>query len=406
MHTVLIHQAFVSPNGAGGTRHIELAKPFVGKGNEFTIIASRYNYLDGKEISADEAVEQYDGVRVIRPRSLGGLHRSYVWRVVSFLSFMVTSVWAGVRVKNIDVVLGTSPPLFQAVSAWLVAAIRRRPLILEIRDLWPEFAIDIGLLKNPFLIWMARRLESFLYGRASHFIVNSPAYVDYLESKGIAKSKISFIANGVDPTAFKVESTGSKFRQDYHLEGKFLVTYAGAVGMANDLDQLLDAANQLTDLPEIQFVVVGDGKERPRLEQRAAELGLENVLFTGTRPKSAMPGILAESDACLAILKDIPMFRNTYPNKVFDYMAAGKPVVLAIDGVIRKVVEEARSGVFTPPGNSTALAGAIRDLYQNQNECVAMGERGRDFVIEHFNRSAHAAQFDHLVHQVSSRQAA
>lgn len=406
MHTLLIHQAFVSPTEAGGTRHIELAKPFVGKGNEFTIIASRYNYLNGQQQDRPDGPEVYDGVHVIRPRSLGGLHRSYVWRVVSFLSFMVSAVWSGIRVKNIDVVMGTSPPLFQAVSAWLIAAIRRRPLVLEIRDLWPEFAIDIGLLKNPALIWLARRLETFLYRRASHFIVNSPAYVDYLVSKGIDENRISFIANGVEPGMFKIVASDDSIRKEYGLYGKFIVTYAGAIGMANDLDTLLDAAHQLRDTPDVQFLIVGDGKERARLEQSAQQQKLDNVLFVGTKPKSQMPSVLVESDVCLAILKNIPMFRNTYPNKVFDYMAGAKPIVLAIDGVIREVVESAEAGYFVQPGDANALADAIRKLQQDPQGAKQMGIAGQRYVAEHFNRAQHAAAFGQLVTEIAERKAA
>ena len=406
MHTLLIHQAFVSPRDAGGTRHIELAKPFVGQGNDFTIIASRYNYLNGKEVDDSSEADVYDGVRVLRTRSFGGLNRSYIWRMVNFLTFMVSAVWTGIRVKNIDVVLGTSPPLFQAVSAWFIASIRRKPLILEIRDLWPEFAIDIGVLKNPVAIWLARRLENFLYARASHFIVNSPAYVDYLKAKGIAEHSISFIANGVDPDMFKVVHAPSGLREEHGLEDKFVVTYAGAIGMANDLDTLLDSAAILKETEEIQFVVVGDGKERKRLERLAQERGITNLTFVGSRPKSQMPAILADSDVCLAILKDIPMFRTTYPNKVFDYMAAERPTVLAIDGVIRKVIEDADAGIFVPPGDASALANAVQTLHGNPDLAEAMGRSGARFVAKNFNRQEHAAHFSRVVNQLVHGKAA
>ncbi len=406
MHILLVHQAFVSPKDAGGTRHIELAKPFVGEGHQFTIVASRYNYLSGQETEGASNDELHDGVRVIRANCVGGQHRSYVWRVVAFVSFMISAVWKGVRVKNVDVVMGTSPSLFQAVSAWMIAAIRRRPFVLEIRDLWPEFAIDIGLLTNPVLIWMARRVEMFLYRRATHMLVNSPAYRDYLISKGVPAENISFIANGVDPQMFSIHRGDDTIRAEFGLQDKFVVTYAGAIGMANDLDTLLDAAEQLRQESEIHFLIVGDGKERSRLQSKAESAGLTNVTFTGARPKSDMPNLLAESDACLAILKNIPMFKTTYPNKVFDYMAAKRPIVLAIDGVIRDVVEEAGGGICVSPGDSRALADAVLQMYQQPQQRIEMGLAGQRYVAEHFDRRKHALQFQQMALEVGARRAA
>ncbi|MFH1027771.1 MAG: glycosyltransferase family 4 protein, partial [Pseudomonadota bacterium] len=242
MRILLIHQAFVTPSEGGGTRHYELAQCCKGKGHVLVIVASSLNYLTGKPLPDCRGLftkQQVDGLTVLRAYTYPSLHRSFLWRVVSFLSFMVASAWAGLRAGPIDVVMGTSPPIFQAVSAWLVAALRRRPFLLEIRDLWPEFAVDMGILTNPFLIRLSRRLESFLYARATHIMVNSPAYRDYLIGKGIPEQKISFISNGVDPKMFYPEEQGKHIRQSMGLDGKFVVTYAGALGMANDIPMVL-----------------------------------------------------------------------------------------------------------------------------------------------------------------------
>jgi len=406
MHALLIHQAFASPQQQGGTRHLELGSRFVSAGNQFTIVASQINYATGETITSEE-IEQYDGVRVLRASVVGGTTRSYVMRIVSWISFMITSVWTSLRVKNVDVVMGTTPPILQAISAWMVAAIRRKPLLLEVRDLWPEFAIDIGLLRNPVLIWGARRLEMFLYNRATHLLVNSPAYREYLLSKGVPESKVSFIANGVDPEMFATaidgptsENGGLAVRDEFHLHHKFLVTYAGAIGMANDLETVLHAADQLRDREDIHFLIVGDGKERENLECLHAKLRLTNVTFAGSRPKSQMPRYLAASDACLATLRDIPMFRTTYPNKVFDYMAAARPIVLGIDGVIREVVEAADGGVCVPPGDADALAQAVRQLADTPDRGRDMGRRAREYVALHFNRDQQADEFCRLMSQV------
>ncbi|MBM4255373.1 MAG: glycosyltransferase [Deltaproteobacteria bacterium] len=404
MHVLLIHQAFVGPQEPGGTRHYELAQQMRAHGYQCSIVASDISYLSGQSVVQKTGLvseQDCNGVRVLRAYTYPALHRSFVWRVVSFVSFMCTSVWAGLRAGPVDVVMGTSPPIFQAVSAWLVALLRRKPFLLEIRDLWPEFAIDMGVLKNPLLIALSRWLEGFLYARATHLLVNSPAYRAYLINKGTPASKVSLIPNGVDPDMFTPEADGNAIRQRWQLGDRFVVTYAGALGIANDIPVMLQAAEQLRDDDHIRFLIVGDGKERAALEAQAQQMGLSNVLFTGPQPKSEMPAVLAASDACIAILQNIQLFRTTYPNKVFDYMAAGRPTLLAIDGVIRDVIDAAHGGVFVPPGNAAALAEAVLSLSRNRAQARAMGTSARTYVVEHFNRQRQAEHFVNLMQDVA-----
>ncbi|MAS37450.1 MAG: glycosyltransferase WbuB [Anaerolineaceae bacterium] len=403
MRLVIIHQAFVGPRESGGTRHYEFARYLQRQGHKVSIVASDISYLTGQRSTERSQLvtrQDVEGIQVLRAYTYAALHQSFFWRVVSFLSFMVTSVWAGLRAGPVDVVMGTSPPIFQAVSAWLVAFILRRPFLLEIRDLWPAFAIDMGVLKNPALIWLSERLENFLYARATHLLVNSPAYRDYLLDKHIPAAKITLIPNGVDPDMFQPDSDGQAQRIAFGLDGKFIATYAGALGMANDIETILRAAQRLQDQPAIHFLLVGDGKERRNLEKMAERLELNNVTFTGAQPKSAMPDVLAASDACIATLRDIPMFRTTYPNKVFDYMAAARPTLLAIDGVIREVIDAADGGIFVPPGDDEALAAAVLRLYHDPDAARAMGRRGRDYVVAHFNRHQHAEAFEVLLQEM------
>jgi glycosyltransferase involved in cell wall biosynthesis len=292
------------------------------------------------------------------------------------------------------------------VSACCIALLLRRPFVLEIRDLWPEFIVDMGLLTNPLMIRLSRWLERFLYNRASYLLVNSPAYVDYLIGKGVPASKITFLPNGVDPSMFDPAASGRESREELNLDGKFVVVYAGAIGPANDLSILLKAAAELREDLRIRFLVVGDGKERLSLQARATELQLKNILFVGARPKHEMPHFLAGADACVALLQDIPMFRMTYPNKVFDYMAAERPVLLAIDGVIREVIEMARAGIFISPGDPKALAESVRYLADHPNEGMEMGRRGRSYVEKHFNRANHKQQFAEFLERVANRSTA
>lgn len=400
MRVLLIHQAFVSPEEAGGTRHYELGKHVVNSGHEFTIVASDLSYLTGKAIKERRSFvfeQRLDGIRILRAFTYPSLHRSFVWRVISFLSFMVTSVWAGLRAGPVDVVMGTTPPIFQAVSAWLIALLRRRPFLLEIRDLWPTFAIDMGVLRNPLLIVLAKWLERFLYAQATHLLVNSPAYRDYLVQKGVHADKITLIPNGVSTGMFDPSAKGEEVRQNWQLNGEFVVTYAGALGLANDIPTILRAAEHLRKHTHIRFLLVGDGKERKQLETTAQQMKLSNVMFTGSVAKSHMPAVLAASDACVATLQNIPMFTTTYPNKVFDYMAAGRPTILGIDGVIRQVVEDAQAGIYIEPGDDKALAKAVLTLAKDRTKAQAIGASARAYVHKYFERSLQAEQFVELL---------
>lgn len=404
-HTLLIHSAFASREDPGGTRHFELGRKLVTGGQKFTVVTSDVNYLTG-ELAVPRRkliTESYDdGIRILRTLTYSSLHASYLHRIVAFLSFMVSSVVAGLWAGEPDVIMGTTPPIFQAVSAWVLARVHRRPFLLEVRDLWPEFAIDIGLMKNRAAIWASRRLESFLYRHADHLLVNSPAYREYLIARGVAEGKVTVIPNGVEAGMFNPADRGEDFRERYGLQGKFVATYAGAIGMANDIGIVLEAAERLRHRDDIRIVIVGEGKERKRLEAMATGRGLNNVIFTGVFPKAQMPQVLAGSDACIAILRNIKMFNTTYPNKVFDYMAAGRPTILVINGVIRQVIEAARGGVFVPPGQPDRLAAAIEMMANTPEGSRQMGRNAREHVVRYFNRDQQARDFRELLCRIAA----
>ena len=397
MRILLIHQAFSLPNEPGGTRHYELAKRLVAMGHSVTIVTSRVNYLTGTHKSGVNK----SGIEMRFAPTLSGYHRNYVRRTLVFLSFMMSSLASGLRTGPVDVIVGTSPSIFQAVAAWMVAAVRRRPFVLEIRDLWPEFAIDMGLLRNASLILLARFIERFLYRHANHIIVNSPEYRDYLLKRGIVHTKISAVPNGVDASLFCPRADGGGFRREHALEGKFVVMYAGALGLANDIECLLRAALRLREDEAIVFVIVGGGKEEARLRSQAQSMCLENICFVSAQPKERMPEILAAADVCVATLKDIRMFRMPYPNKVFDYMAAGRPIVLAIDGAIRKVLEHAEGGLWVQPGDDKAIAQAILKLRHSIQLRTKMGASAREYVERHFNRDEQAQQLAAILENVN-----
>jgi glycosyltransferase involved in cell wall biosynthesis len=389
MKILLINQAFVSPAEPGHTRHFEMAKFLQSHGHELVIVASDLNYQTGQRTVARRGVfaeQVMDGVRILRAYIYPALHRSYVWRTISFLSFMFSSVWTALRVRDVDLVMGTTPPIFQAVSAWFVSWIRRKPFLLEVRDLWPEFGVSMGVLRNPIVIALARGLEKFLYARATHILVNSPAYREYMIAKGVPENKVTYIPYGTDVDMFNPQVDGSSIRDELGLQEKFVVLYAGALGQANDIDTVLRAAGRLKSNDKIYFVLFGDGKKRPRLETEAERMKLSNVLFAGVRPKKDMPSVVASADVCLAILQDISMFRTTYPNKVFDYMAAGRATVLVIDGVSRQLIESSNGGVFVQPGDDEMLAGIILELSKDSEHVQQMGRNAREYLVKHLDR--------------------
>jgi len=436
MKILLINQVFVSPDEPGHTRHFEMAQFLRARGHELVIVASDLNYQTGQKTIERKGIfteQVIDGVRILRAYMYPALHRSYLWRIISFFSFMFSSVWTALQVRDVDLVMGTTPPIFQAVSAWFVAWMRRKPFLLEVRDLWPEFGVSMGVLTNPVLIALGRWLEKFLYARATHILVDSPAYKEYMIAKGVPENKITFIAYGTDVDMFNPNVDGSSIRKELGLEDKFVVLYAGALGQANDIDTLLRAAQRLNseDKTEklqnsdshtpalaggargehrekelfskvsvdsvaeqtdsharsrIRFVLFGDGKERPRLQNEAERMKLTNVTFAGVRAKKDMPLVVASADVCLAILQDIPMFRTTYPNKVFDYMAAGRATMLVIDGVSRDLIESSNGGVYVQPGDDELLAKTILELSQDLQRVKQMGANARDYLVKHLDR--------------------
>jgi glycosyltransferase involved in cell wall biosynthesis len=404
MHILLIHQAFAALDEPGGTRHHELARYLASIGHQITVIASPVSYLTGtRHPGKGDWVQRREeqGVTILRTYTYPALHRSFIHRIFSFVSFMISSFLVGLQVRRVDVIWGTSPPIFQGITAWALARLKRVPFLFEVRDLWPAFAAQVGVLKQPLLIKASEWLERFLYRQADQVIVNSPGFIQHVSQRGARK--VALLPNGSDPRMFDLQADGENFRRTYKLGQGFLALYAGAHGMSNDLQVVLQAADRLRGQNNIRFVFLGDGKEKNSLMAKAVEMGLPNVVFLAPVPKDEMPAALAASDACIAILKPIPLYSTVYPNKVFDYMAAGKPVVLAIAGVIQEVVDQAHAGIPVPPGDPKALAEAILRLAQNPTEARLMGCRGRQYIEQYFDRAVLANQLACLFQDLVNR---
>jgi glycosyltransferase involved in cell wall biosynthesis len=397
LHILLVHQAFVALDEAGGTRHFEFARYLVEQGHRVTVITSPVSYLTGGEANKETSKleDQEAGLRILRAAIFRGMHRSFVQRLLGFFSFAISSFFVGLGVKNVDLVWGTSPPLFQAFTAWALARVKRVPFLFEVRDLWPAFAVAVGVLRSRPLIAASEWLERFLYRRADRLVLNSPGFEEHVKARG--GREIRIVPNGSDAAMFDPNADGAAFRKHYGLEDRFVVLYAGAHGLSNDLGVVLQAAETLRDEQKISIVLVGDGKDKLALEAQTEEMELSNVVFIPPVPKAQIATALAAADACLAILKPLKLYGTVYPNKVFDYMAAGRPVILAIDGVIRKVIERSGAGIFVQPGDPAALASAIRKLASNPGEAKSMGKAGRAHLEKYFDRSELAKQMEDVL---------
>ncbi len=401
MHLLLVHQPFTSPSEAGGTRHYELARSLVRNGHRVTVLASDVSYVSGERNSSGFGIftskHTTDGVEIRHCQTNRSLHRSVLQRLMSYCIFSLTSFVAGLMSREVDIICGTSPPPSQLVSAWALARIKRVPFVIEVRDLWPDTVIDLGYLRQPVLIACWRWLERLIYHSAYMIVANSPGFAPHLQACGVDNNRIAIVPNGVESAEFDSTDGGQVFRQKYELGDRCVVMFAGTHGLAAGLDSALDAANLLREQRDIVFVFVGHGIEKAKMRRRADELGLNNVVFVPPQPKRDMPNVLGAADICLATLKAVPVFKTVYPNKVFDYMAARRPVVLAIDGVIRTVVEEADAGVFVQPGDARALAAAVLGLARDRTTRLAKGQNGRSYVDGHCRRADRVHEFEQVL---------
>lgn len=405
MRILFIHQYFLSPKEAGGTRHFEMARYLVKNGHQVTILASKISYLTGaihdKYRGSLWKEEELDKVRIIRAWAYSKVHKSFKHRILGFFSFIASSIWTSLFIGKYDVVIATSPPLFQGISGWIVSKLKRCPFIFEIRDLWPAFAIDMGELTNPTVIKLAQGLESFLYARSDYLISLTPAYSEYLIEQGVEKEKIFLIPNGVETDIFLPMDRDNWVRQEYGLNGKFVLTYGGAHGIANALDTILDCAKILREYRDVVFLLVGDGKEKGNLVRRKQDEGIDNLIFIHAQPKEKMPYFYAASDVCIATLQGIEMFKKVYPNKLFDYMASARPTILAIDGEARQILEKANGGIYIEPENPEDMAGAILELYRNRELSERLGENARGFVVKEFSRQKQAEKLRAMLEKIT-----
>jgi glycosyltransferase involved in cell wall biosynthesis len=402
MYILLIHQSFVKPDEGGGTRHYEMCRYLVRFGYHVSIISSQIIYLSGEKRAVSEEIT--DGIKIYYTKAYSQIHKSILHRAFNALSFAISSFLRGLKLVEVELIWGTSPPLFQAFTSLILAKIKKVPYIFEVRDLWLDFARELGLVTNPVTQFLFKKIERFIYIHANAVVVNSPGFIPYI-SKYIPKSKIKVFVNGVEMNGFKQidDNVINIYRKKYNLKNKFVVLYAGNIGVANDIENILNASRFLKfEFPEIVFVLFGGGLSMDKYREICRKDSLTNVHFFESQPKKEIPYILSMADVCLATLKDIELFKTTYPNKVFDYMAAGRPTVLAIDGVIRDVIKKANAGIFVEPGNAENLAVAIKYYFLNRHMIFKHGNNGRNYVRKYFDRKKITEQFASFIENISN----
>lgn len=336
---VLVFNHFAVPRGQpGGTRHVELFADLPGW--TATIIASRLNLSTGRPQPRSAG---FVPVRVIPYR------RNGISRILNWVSYAVTATLAGLRQPRPDVVYASSPHLLAGLAGWFVATVRRARFILEVRDLWPQVLVDMGQLRETSLVYRALlRLERFLYARAEYVVIMAPGSRAAIEAAGVDPERIRYIPNAADPEDFRPTAGRDELRRRYGFT-RFTAVYAGAHGPANGLDQLLDAADQVRDL-DVDIVLVGDGVTKSSLVAAARARNLSNVRFLDPVPKSEVPDLLHAADLGLHVLADVPLFqRAVSPNKLFDYFAAGLPVLTNVPGVVADWVRDAGAGYAVVP---------------------------------------------------------
>ena len=406
MRILCVHQPCASRTDVGRGRANDFARALVAAGHEVVVLAGTLDYLRGGVVPEAKgrlfSRETIDGYQVLRTWTYDGYHRSYAHRVVSFLTYMVSSLIGGMLLRRVDVVVACTPPFFTGVSGYLLSLRHRATYVYELRDLWSEVAFQLGMVKNGAVVALVRKLERFLYGRARAMVINTPGFLEPLVRAGVSRERIHLVPNGIDIELFRpMPEARERLRAEQGVNGQFVAMYAGSLGKANDIDTILAAADLLRGDPDVVFWLLGDGKDRPRLEARARELRLTNVRFLGSQPKQRVPEYIAACDAGVATLLDIPLFRTVYPNKVFDYMGGARPTVLAIDGVIHDVMDAARGGVFVAPQQARALADGVLALKRDPAGARAMGDRARRYVEEHFDRRTVMRQMCAVLEQLA-----
>ena len=391
MKILFVSDHFPPEVNAPASRTYEHAKRWVADRADVTVITCAPNFPQGVVHdgyrNAWRTVEYVDGIRVVRVKSYITGNAGLVRRILDYTSFMLTAFCFGLFERKPDVVVGTSPQLFAAVSAWLLSVAKQRPFVFELRDLWPASIVTVGAMKRGFTIAVLERLEIFLYRRARLIVSVTQSFKDHLVSRGIDGDKIVVVLNGVDLSRYQPQEPSLEMQQELGIEGNFVVAYLGTHGMAHALENVLQAARLLREDPDIRFLLVGDGASKQALVQQAEAMKLSNVILRPSMPKTCMPDLWSVCDIALVHLKSDPVFASVIPSKIFEAFGMGIPVLIVQpDGEAADIVRAAAAGEWIDPENPEALAHAVQRLSRDgptmrtyaENSAAAAQHHSRD----------------------------
>jgi glycosyltransferase involved in cell wall biosynthesis len=394
---------------APAARTHEHARRWAAEGHSVTVVCGLPSHPTGvvPEAYRGRALirEEIDGVEVLRCWLYATPNRGAVRRSLSFFSFMCSSVFWGIfRTGPCDVVAGTSPQMLCALGAWCIAAVKRRPFVLEVRDLWPKQIIDLGVIRNPVIIRLLKGIEMFLYRRAARIVPVAPATGDAIAARGIDRQKICTITNGIQTDFFEPGDRMNRVREEHGWgPDRIVALYIGTHGLSQGLDTVLDAAAALREREEILFVFAGEGAEKERLKKKAAAMELGNTLFLPVQPKAGMPEWYNAADICLVPLKKREVFLYNIPSKMFEIMACARPMVLGAAGQARDLLETAAAGIAVPPEDSAAFAAAIEKLADNPELRAGYGRNGRAHAERYYDRNRKAEEYLACLETVAAR---
>jgi glycosyltransferase involved in cell wall biosynthesis len=407
MHILYLHQHFTTRAGTSGTRSYEFSRLLHQKGHDVTIICGRWGQ-SGLSHHASKLVEEHqiDGLRVLALNVPYGQQMSYVRRMLSFILFMLLAAWVAVRQRKIDVIYATSTPLTIAVPAMIAALIRRKPFVFEVRDLWPEVPIGMGILRNRVLVAAAEGLEWLTYRRAKHIVALSPGMKDGIIKKGIKPEKITIIPNASDNDLFDVPpQVGLDFRvQHPELGSGPLVVYTGTLGKVNQVTYLVRLAGCVRALDDqIRFLLVGSGGEAEKVRALAQELGVLNRTFfmMDPVPRQEMPTILSAATVASSTVLPNPVLWANSANKFFDALAAGRPMVINHEGWQADLLRRTGAGVVLDAENSEAAAHQLVDALHNPAWIERASTAARKLAQEDFARDRLAVVLESVLQQAA-----
>lgn len=362
MHILFLSDNFPPEVNAPASRTHEHCRQWVAAGEQVTVITSAPNFPKGRVLDGYRnrlwQQEVVDGIRVIRVWSYITANEGFVRRVLDYMSFMLSAFIASLFVRKVDVVVGTSPQFFTAVAAWAVGAVKRRPYIFELRDLWPESIKAVGAMKESQLLHWIEKLELFLYRRAKRIVSVTHSFKRTLAVRGINLSKIDVVTNGVDISRFSPRPKDAELEAQLGLKGCFVAGYIGTHGLAHALETLLQSAQQLQAKPEaaaVRLLLLGDGARKAALQALAREMGLNNVIFVDTVPKDQVARYWSLLDLSVIHLRKTELFTTVIPSKLFECMGMGIPVLHGVQGESADIVQRESVGITFEPENADQL---------------------------------------------------